>query len=53
MRNVLLIASKEIQENLRNRWVLATTLLLAALALTLSCSEVLPLVLWACGSSTW
>ncbi len=36
MRNVLLIASKEIQESLRNRWVLATTLLLAALALTLT-----------------
>jgi Cu-processing system permease protein len=36
MRNVLLIASKEIQEGLRNRWVLATTLLLAALALTLT-----------------
>lgn len=36
MRNMLLIAGKEIQESLRNRWVLATTLLLAALALTLS-----------------
>lgn len=36
MRNVLLIAGKEIQEGLRNRWVLATTLLMAALALTLS-----------------
>lgn len=36
MRNVLLIAGKEIQESLRNRWVLATTLLLAALALTLT-----------------
>jgi Cu-processing system permease protein len=36
MRNVLLIAIKEIQESLRNRWVLATTLLLAALALTLT-----------------
>lgn len=36
MRNILLIAAKEIQEGLRNRWVLATTLLLAALALTLS-----------------
>jgi Cu-processing system permease protein len=34
--NVLLIAGKEIQESLRNRWVLATTLLLAALALTLT-----------------
>jgi len=36
MRNVLLIAGKEIQENLRNWWVIATTLLLAALALTLT-----------------
>lgn len=36
MRNVFLIALKEIQESLRNRWVLATTLLLAALALTLT-----------------
>ncbi|MBO9127028.1 MULTISPECIES: ABC transporter permease [unclassified Rhizobium] len=36
MRNVLIIASKEIREGLRNRWVLATTLLLGALALTLS-----------------
>jgi Cu-processing system permease protein len=36
MRNILIIAAKEIQEGLRNRWVLATTLLLAALALTLT-----------------
>lgn len=36
MTNILIIAHKEIQEGLRNRWVLATTLLLAALALTLS-----------------
>jgi Cu-processing system permease protein len=36
MRNILLIAGKEIQESLRNRWVLSTTLLLAALALTLT-----------------
>lgn len=36
MRNVLIVAYKEIQEGLRNRWVLATTLLLAALALTLT-----------------
>ncbi len=36
MRNILVIAGKEIQEGLRNRWVLATTLLLAALALTLT-----------------
>jgi Cu-processing system permease protein len=36
VKNILLIAGKEIQEALRNRWVLATTLLLAALALTLT-----------------
>lgn len=36
MTNIFIIARKEIQEGLRNRWVLATTLLLAALALTLS-----------------
>ena len=36
MRNILLIALKEIREALRNRWVLATTLLLATLALTLT-----------------
>lgn len=36
MRSILIIAVKEIQEGLRNRWVLATTLLLAALALTLT-----------------
>jgi Cu-processing system permease protein len=36
MRNVLLIAGKEIQEALRNWWVIAITLLLAALALTLT-----------------
>lgn len=36
MKNVLIIARKEIREGLRNRWVLATTVLLAALALTLS-----------------
>lgn len=36
MKTVLIIARKEIQEGLRNRWVLATTLLLAALALTLT-----------------
>jgi Cu-processing system permease protein len=36
MRNILLIAAKEIQENLRNKWVLSTTLLLTALALTLT-----------------
>ncbi len=36
MRNVLIVARKEVQEGLRNRWVLATTLLLATLALTLT-----------------
>lgn len=36
MRNILIVARKEIQEGLRNRWVLATTLLLGALALTLT-----------------
>jgi Cu-processing system permease protein len=36
MNNILIVAGKEIQEGLRNRWVLATTLLLAALALTLT-----------------
>lgn len=36
MKNVLLIAGKEIQECLRNRWVVAMTLLLAALALSLT-----------------
>ncbi|MFC0219897.1 Cu-processing system permease protein [Pseudochelatococcus lubricantis] len=36
MTNLIIIARKEIQEGLRNRWVLAMTLLLAALALTLS-----------------
>ena len=36
MRTVFIIAIKEIQEGLRNRWVLATTLLLAALALSLT-----------------
>jgi Cu-processing system permease protein len=36
LRTILVIALKEIQEGLRNRWVLATTLLLAALALSLA-----------------
>lgn len=36
MRAILIVAGKEIQEGLRNRWVLATTVLLAALALTLT-----------------
>ena len=36
MRNVLIVARKEILEGLRNRWVVAATLLLAALALTLT-----------------
>ncbi|HEY0329134.1 MAG TPA: ABC transporter permease subunit [Rhodopseudomonas sp.] len=36
MRTIAIIAMKEIQEGLRNRWVLATTLLLAALSLSLT-----------------
>ena len=36
MRTVRVIALKEIRESMRNRWVLATTLLLATLALTLT-----------------
>ncbi len=36
MKNILILATKEIQESLRNRWVLSATLLLAALALTLT-----------------
>lgn len=36
MNNIAIIAFKEIQEGLRNRWVLATTLLLAALALSMT-----------------
>lgn len=36
MKTVTIIAGKEILESLRNRWVLATTLLLAALALSLT-----------------
>jgi Cu-processing system permease protein len=36
VRNVLLIAGKEIQEAMRNWWVLSATLLLAALALALT-----------------
>ncbi|MBP2229491.1 Cu-processing system permease protein [Azospirillum agricola] len=36
MTTLLIIAAKEIREAFRNRWVVATTLLMAALALTLS-----------------
>ncbi len=36
MRNLWIIADKEIRDGLRNRWIVATTLLLAALALTLT-----------------
>jgi len=36
VNNIVIIARKEIQEGLRNRWVIAVTLLLASLALTLS-----------------
>lgn len=36
MKTIVLLASKEIREGMRNRWVLAATTLLAALALTLT-----------------
>jgi Cu-processing system permease protein len=36
MRNLWIIADKEVRDGLRNRWIVATTLLLAALALTLT-----------------
>ncbi|MGQ9366678.1 ABC transporter permease subunit [Azospirillum sp. ST 5-10] len=36
MNILLLIAAKEVRDGLRNRWVVATTLLMAALALTLA-----------------
>jgi Cu-processing system permease protein len=36
MRSVAIIAGKEIRDGLRNRWVVATTLLLGSLALTLA-----------------
>lgn len=36
MKGLLLIAGKEVREGMRNRWVVAATLLLAALALTLA-----------------
>jgi Cu-processing system permease protein len=36
MNALLAVAGKEVRESLRNRWVLATTLLLAGLALTLT-----------------
>src|SRR3954469_13330506 len=36
MRSVAIIAAKEIRDGLRNRWIVATTLLLASLALTLA-----------------
>ena len=36
MPTLLILAGKELREGFRNRWVLATTLLLAALALTLA-----------------
>ena len=36
MPTVLTLAAREIREGIRNRWVLATTLLLASLALTLA-----------------
>jgi Cu-processing system permease protein len=36
MKTILLLSAKEVREGLRNRWVLAATALLAALALTLA-----------------
>jgi len=36
MRQVAIIAGKELRDGMRNRWVLATTALLAALSLTLA-----------------
>ncbi len=36
MRTVIIIAGKEMRDGLRNRWVVATTALMAALALTLA-----------------
>ena len=36
MKTVLLLSAKEVREGLRNRWVIAATGLLAALALTLA-----------------
>jgi len=36
VRQVVIIAGKELRDGMRNRWVLATTALLAALALTLA-----------------
>jgi Cu-processing system permease protein len=36
MRNLQIIAGKEIRDGMRNRWILAITVLLAALALTLT-----------------
>lgn len=36
MNTIATIAAKEVREALRNRWVVAMTLLMAALALTLS-----------------
>lgn len=36
MRQVVIVAGKEVRDGMRNRWVVATTALLAALALTLA-----------------
>ena len=36
MTRLFIIAGREVRDGLRNRWVLATTVLMAALALTLS-----------------
>ena len=53
MRTVIIIAAKEIQEGLRNRWVLATTLLLAALALSLTFLGSAPTGNVGAGALTW
>ncbi len=36
MRQILIIAAKELRDGLRNRWILATSILLAALSLSLA-----------------
>jgi Cu-processing system permease protein len=42
MRQALVIAAKEIRDGIRDRWVLATTILLAAFALTLAFLGAIP-----------
>ena len=51
MNTVAIIAFKEMQEGLRNRWVLATTLLLGALALSLTFLGSAPPAMWASAHS--